>query len=191
MRFIKHIVFTFTVLALVVVVVGAGNATQPINDPAAVAACKKLDGKEKTARAAYDKAMLVARAEQIKELTVALDRLTKAGKLDDATRVRDLILVARQANDDPTATPGNNLLKLLPGTKWEKQVSNKWDLTFYADGSVTTTHHGERGTWAVVGDGVIRVSCSMESCKSELLKISPDGKSLISESGKINFVLQR
>jgi len=81
-------------------------ATRPTpNDPAARTAIRERDAATAKAKLAYDKAVAAADAELVKKLEVRLDALTKAGRLDDALAVRDLIAATKPK---PAATTGTS-----------------------------------------------------------------------------------
>ncbi len=142
------------------------------------------------AKSVCDKSIDDAKTRTVRAVQPVLDKLTKAGRLDDAIAVKEAAAVLSPEQPATAGVGKGDLAKTLIGTKWFKQDLRSWTLTLLADGDLTASHHSAHGTWTVVGPGMIRVSSSMNDCHADLLKLSPDGKSLLDKDGKAMFVFK-
>lgn len=155
----------FIVLALGFTV--ASLAQNPENDK------QQLPREATLSLSRYTTTEKAARTKLVTELKQVLDRVTKAGHLDEAIKLKATIEGLQQNGGDPS-TAGAMLSRGLVGTKWQLDDHNAWTFTLHPDFSVTSTHHAVAGTWAAVSDDTIRVSISMENCNARVLTLSPD-----------------
>ncbi len=133
-------------------------ATRPTpNDPAARTAIRERDAAAAKAKVAYDNAVAAADAELVKKLEVRLDALTKAGRLDDALAVRDLIAAIRPK---PAATAGTAAATTAaadaPGTFMA--VADAVGMWNEGNGTPVVLHPNGRFTYANSQPGTWRLS---------------------------------
>jgi hypothetical protein len=176
-----------------------------LSQPEAVAAVKRFDQAEQQAGRQFTQALDQARAKLVKDLTAVQDKLTKAGNLEEALRVRDAIAAAKdpsRATAKPGASGGGGagadnvmaadaiqLGKALAGSRWRKVAGphKGFSITFKPDMSLTTDHHSMSGTWAPVAKDRVRISIQSSSCTSELLAVGPDGRVMLNADGQPDF----
>jgi hypothetical protein len=187
-------------LLLVLLACAVGTAAEAgreafwgLRDPAALAACRRWSTSEQRAWKAYEKEVTVANGQLRTDLEGVLKKLTDSGQLEEALKVKTAVedLKAGKWPDDGGAGKSGEeadllrpaLARKLHGTTWKNQAGNA--MTFNAqDMTVAASWHQIPGTWTVVDARTIRLSLSMNSCKSALHKLSSDGKSLINEKGE-------
>lgn len=105
--------------------------------------------------------------EEKKSLEQELDRVTKAGQLDKALAIRQLLesfeeVVARRAGEDGSSPkPARKDSQMTPVGKWtwpdNGKIGPNQSVFLKADGTATASWHGEAGLWTRGDDGEIRM----------------------------------
>jgi hypothetical protein len=103
----RHFAATAPVFVILVLVVVGWSADPPVpQSEAAKAAKEKHDEQLQKAAAEYEKAAAAARKEYLEDLANAQKVATKAEKLDEAIRIRDLRAVLEKEKESPPPTKG-------------------------------------------------------------------------------------
>ncbi len=187
------------IVAALAVAAYAQTPTTPL--PSEVrAANQKYELAELRARNDYNDVIRKARIQLAADLKVQLDRVTKAGKIDEAVAVRDLLRTVEAGTVPATTTHKTtqpvavDLVRTLSGTSWVKAktpTGEPWTVTFNDDMTVTAPHLSFKGVWCPVpsaGADVIRLGISRGNSSSGMKKITADGKQMLDESGQVEFV---
>lgn len=120
-------------------------------------------------------------AEEKKTLEQELDRVTKAGQLEQALAIKKLLesfdeaVMLRAGQKAQNARPAPKLPKASPVGRWTWPDGGTIDLR--ADGSAFGSWHGEQGLWTAREDGTIRMMV-MKNRHAVSATLAPDGKSM-------------
>ncbi|HWE95378.1 MAG TPA: hypothetical protein VG269_15530 [Tepidisphaeraceae bacterium] len=120
----------------------------------------------------FDEKAAVLRKAYITSLSLAKEKATKAGDLDEAIRIRDLVAsIPATPPVDDAAAHGSNVLaaradlrRRLAGTIW--QQNHRAPIRFNADGSVSTADSKDPWQWEAIDARhvVVRMSNGWMNC---------------------------